>query len=439
MDDREKILREEIFAKVRELYGIRFPSTPFVPGRTPVPYAGRVFDDNELVSLVDASLDFWLTAGRYARRFEGEFAEFLDVKYALLANSGSSANLLAVSALTSPKLGERRLKPGDEVITVACGFPTTVNPILQNGLVPVFLDVQPGTYNVKADDIEAAMGERTRAVILAHTLGNPFDLDTVMDTARRHGLWVIEDNCDALGSRYRGRYTGTFGDIATFSFYPPHHMTMGEGGALTTNDITLNRIIESFRDWGRDCWCAPGCDDTCGKRFDWQLGELPRGYDHKYIYSHIGYNLKVTDMQAAIGVEQLKKVPGFIEARKRNWSALYAGLKDYAEYFILPEATEGSDPSWFGFVLTVRQGAPFSREEIVRHLEERKIATRTLFAGNLIRHPSLSGVEYRLHGELKNSDLIMNNTFWFGVYPGLTVEIVQYIVDSIGAFVDPQR
>ncbi len=410
------------------------PDEAFAPGQTYIRYAGRVFDAAEIKALVDSSLDFWLTTGRFARQFEEEFSRFLGVKHCLLTNSGSSANLLAVSALTSPKLGERRLKPGDEVITTACAFPTTVNPIVQNNLVPVFLDVDIGAYNVRADDIEKALSPKTRAIFLAHTLGNPFDLDRVMAVARRHDLWVIEDNCDALGSMYQGKYTGTFGHIATFSFYPPHHITMGEGGALVTGDSALKRLIESFRDWGRDCWCEPGRDDTCGKRFGWQLGTLPFGYDHKYIYSHIGYNLKISDMQAAVGTAQLAKLPDFIEARKRNWRTLYNGLKKCDAYFVLPRTTGGSEPSWFGFPITVKENAPFSRNEITGYLEGSKIATRLLFAGNIVHQPSFEGVKYRVSGELKNTDFIMNNTFWLGVYPGLTGEMLGYIIGKFEEF-----
>jgi CDP-6-deoxy-D-xylo-4-hexulose-3-dehydrase len=403
----------------------------FIQGKDHIPYAGRVYDDKEMISLVDASLDFWLTAGRYAKQFEAEFIKFLGVKHCILTNSGSSANLLAISALTSPKLGEKRLKPGNEVITVAAAFPTTVNPIIQNNLVPVFLDVDIGTYNILADKIEAALSEKTKAIFLAHTLGNPFDLDKILEIGEGHNLWLIEDNCDALGSKYNGKYTGTFGHIATFSFYPPHHITMGEGGALVTNDAQLKKLIESFRDWGRDCWCEPGHDNTCGKRFGWQLGTLPLGYDHKYIYSHIGYNLKVTDMQAAVGVAQLKKLPDFIKARKKNWRLFYEGLKKYEDYFILPKAANNSDPSWFGFLLTVKENAPFSRNEITNYLEENKIATRLLFSGNIIRHPSFENVKYRIYDNLKNTDTIMNNTFWIGVYPGLTEVMVDFILDKL--------
>lgn len=428
------ILKGEIFDKVKEYYDLVHKSKELIPGESYIPYAGRVFDEKELVNLVDASLDFWLTAGRFAKQFEKEFVQFLGVKHCLLTNSGSSANLLAISALTSPKLGERRLKPGDEVITTACAFPTTVNPIIQNNLIPVFVDVDIGTYNIQADKIEAALSEKTKAIFLAHTLGNPFDLDKVMKIAKKHNLWVIEDNCDALGTKYKGQYTGTFGHIATFSFYPPHHITMGEGGALVTNDTQLKRLIESFRDWGRDCWCEAGKDNTCGNRFQWQLGDLPEGYDHKYIYSHIGYNLKVTDMQAAVGVAQLKKLPDFIEARKRNWKTLYTGLKKYEDYFILPKATKNSEPSWFGFLLTVKEDAPFSKNDMVSYLEDNKIATRMLFAGNIIRHPSFENLEYRIYDNLNNTDFIMNNTFWIGVYQGITSNAFKYIIKKIKTF-----
>ena len=428
-------LRAEILSLVSEYYEQQFPTTPFVPGETPVPVSGRVFDQTDLRYLLDASLDFWLTSGRYAEQFEREFARFVGVRHALLCNSGSSANLLALSALTSPALGERRLAPGDEVVTVAAGFPTTVNPIIQNGLLPVFLDVELGTYNVDVAHLAEAIGPRTKAIMLAHTLGNPFALDDVLEVARRYNLWLIEDDCDALGSTYRGRHTGTFGDLATVSFYPAHHITMGEGGAVLTDRPALKKLVESFRDWGRDCWCAPGEANTCGKRFRWQLGELPFGYDHKYTYSHVGYNLKVTDMQAAVGVAQLKKLPAFIEKRKRNWRRLRDGLGSLEEFFILPEATPHSDPSWFGFLLTVRPEAPFTRNDLVRFLERRKIGTRLLFGGNLTRQPAYRHVQYRTVGALENSDLVMNHTFWVGVYPALTEEMLDYVIETIAAFV----
>ncbi|MFH1472018.1 MAG: lipopolysaccharide biosynthesis protein RfbH [Nanoarchaeota archaeon] len=427
-------IKKEIFEKVKEYYSLAHKKEDFVQGKTKINYAGRVFDEKEIISLVDSSLEFWLTAGRFAGQFEKEFAEFLGAKYCLLTNSGSSANLLAVSALTSPSLGERQLKPGDEVITAAAGFPTTVNPIVQNGLVPVFVDVDLGTYNIQHSKIEKAITEKTKAIIIAHTMGNPFNLKEVARIAKKHNLWLIEDNCDALGSKYDEKYTGTFGDIATFSFYPAHHITMGEGGALVTNNPKLKRLIESFRDWGRDCWCGPGCDNTCGKRFSQQLGTLPFGYDHKYTYSHIGYNLKVTDMQAAVGIEQLKKLPEFIDARKRNFKLLYSGLKKYEKYFIMPETEKEADPSWFGFLLTVREGAGFTKNDIVKYLEDNKIATRMLFAGNIIRQPSFKNVKYRVSGDLKNTDIIMNNTFWIGVYPGLTEIMIKYILSSFDKF-----
>ncbi|MDY6843538.1 MAG: lipopolysaccharide biosynthesis protein RfbH [Thermodesulfobacteriota bacterium] len=433
--DDEKQLREEIFEKIKKLFYLRKSKEKFICGESKIPYAGRVYDEKEMIALVDSACDFWLTTGRFANQFEKEFAEFLNAEYCLLTNSGSSANLLAISALTSPKLGDKCLKPGDEVITVACAFPTTVNPIIQNNLVPVFLDVNIGTYNIQANKIEAALSEKTRAIFLAHTLGNPFELHTIMEIAEKYNLWVIEDNCDALGSKYNGRYTGTYGHIATFSFYPAHHITMGEGGALITNSTHLKRIIESFRDWGRDCWCEPGCDDTCGKRFSWQLGTLPYGYDHKYIYSHIGYNLKLTDMQAAVGVTQLKKLPNFIEVREKNWELLYRGLKKYEDYFILPQATTNSEPSWFGFLLSIRENAPFSKKDIVTYLEEHKITTRSLFAGNVLKHPAYQGIEHRIHGKLVNTDYILNSTFWIGVYPGLNDVQINYIISIFSSFI----
>jgi len=394
----EKKIRREIFDKVKELYALRKNQEKFIPGETRVNYAGRIYDEKEMISLVDASLDFWLTSGRYAKQFEKEFAEFLGVKHCLLTNSGSSANLLAISALTSPKLGQRRLKPGDEVITTACGFPTTLNPIIQNNLVPVFVDVDLGTYNIQVDKIEEAITKKTKAIFIAHTLGNPVNLDKIMEVVKKYKLWFIEDNCDALGSKYKGKYTGTFGHISTCSFYPAHMITMGEGGAVLTDDPLLRRIILSFRDWGRDCWCEPGHDNTCGKRFGWQLGKLPFGYDHKYIYSHIGYNLKITDMQAAIGVEQFKKLPSFIKIRKNNFMLLFEKLRKYEKYFVLPRATDNSEPGWFGFPLLVKKEAPFTRDEIVKYLEKNKIATRMLFGGNLTKQPAYQDIKYRIFG-----------------------------------------
>jgi len=406
----------------------------FIPGKTGIPYAGRVYDEQELVNLVDAALDFWLTAGRYAERFENELADFLGTKYCLLTNSGSSANLLAVSALTSPLLKSRRLKPGDEVITIACGFPTTLNPILQNNLTPVFVDVELGTYNIRTKDLEKAITKQTKALFMAHTLGNPADIDSLGKIVKKYNLWWIEDNCDALGSKYRGKYTGSFGDISTSSFYPPHHITMGEGGAVLTSDPLLKRIILSFRDWGRDCWCEPGHDNTCKKRFNQKFGNLPLGYDHKYVYSHIGYNLKITDMQAAIGVAQLKKLPGFIKARKENFSALIEYFKPYDKYLILPEPTEKSEPSWFGFPVLVKDNAPFSRREIVNFLEQNLIATRTLFGGNLTKQPAYKNVKYRITGNLTNTDAVMNNLFWIGVYPGINRSMLSFINSTLKRF-----
>ena len=428
-------MKKEILEKVKKFYKAE-KKEKFIPGKTAINYAGRIYDEKELVNLVDASLDFWLTAGKYAQEFEKEFARFLGIKYCLLTNSGSSANLLAISALTSPKLGEKRLKPGDEVITVACGFPTTLNPIIQNNLKPVFIDIDLGTYNIQSEKIEKAISKKTKAIFIAHTLGNPFDLDKILKTVKKHNLWLIEDNCDALGSKYgsagssqaKWKYTGSFGHISTCSFYPAHHITMGEGGAVLTNDPELKKIIASFRDWGRDCWCEPGSDNTCKKRFSWKLGKLPFGYDHKYTYSHIGYNLKITDLQAAVGLAQLKKLPLFIKKRKENFALLYKFFKKYDKYFVLPETTKNSSPSWFGFPLLVKENAPFNRAEIVNYLEEKKIATRMLFGGNLTKQPAYKDVKYRTVDSLKNTDLVMNNLFWIGVYPGITKEKLNYMI-----------
>jgi CDP-6-deoxy-D-xylo-4-hexulose-3-dehydrase len=435
MNQRATQLRAEILQLVAEYYKEAFAPVPFQPGVTPVPVSGRVFDDAEIKHLVEAALDFWLTTGRFAAQFEREFARFFGLRHAMLVNSGSSANLLALSCLTSPKLGERALRPGDEVITVAAGFPTTVNPIFQNQLVPVFVDIHIPTYNIDADQLEAALSDRTRAIMLAHTLGNPFDVQRVVDFARRHQLWLIEDCCDAVGATYQGKKVGTFGDLATVSFYPAHHITMGEGGCVLTDNSKLKTLVESFRDWGRDCWCEPGKDNTCGKRFGWQLGELPEGYDHKYTYSHIGYNLKATDMQAAVGVAQLAKLPAFIEARRRNFQVLWQGLSDLAEFFILPQATPGSDPSWFGFPITVADDAPFTRNDLVQFLEQRKIGTRLLFGGNLIRQPAYSDKKYRVVDNLINTDKALHDTFWIGVYPGLTKQMLDFIISSIHDFI----
>ncbi len=431
----DKLLRQMAHTIIEKHYNVVHKKyEDFIPGETYIHYAGRVYNAEEMKALVDSALDFWITAGRFAKQFEEEFTKFLGVKHCILTNSGSSANLLAISALTSPKLGERRLKIGDEVITTACAFPTTVNPIIQNNLIPVFVDVDIGTYNIQAGKIEEALSKKTKAIFLAHTLGNPFNLDKVLEICEKYDLWLIEDNCDALGSKYKGQYTGTSGHIATFSFYPAHHITMGEGGALVTNDTQLKRLIDSFRDWGRDCWCEPGHDNTCGKRFNWHLGDLPSGYDHKYIYSHIGYNLKVTDMQAAIGVEQLKKITWFIERRKRNFQMLYDGLEKYEEYFILPKALSESEPSWFGFPISIKKDSRFKRDRIVNYLEENKIATRMLFGGNLIRQPAYNNIKYRKSDLLGNTDFVMNNHFWIGVYPGLKQTMIEYIIEKFHAF-----
>lgn len=426
----EARLRQEIRDRVRGLIRARLARGTFVPGETPVPCSGRVYDEEEVVAAVEASLDFWLTLGPYGEAFEHELAAKLGVRHVILANSGSSANLLAASALTSPKL-PRPLRPGDEVITVAAGFPTTVNPILQNNLVPVFVDVLPRTYLPDPNRVEQAVGSRTRAVMMAHTLGNPFDLDAVLDICRRHDLYLIEDNCDALGSTYKGRYTGTFGHLATLSFYPAHHITMGEGGAVMASDGRLKVIVESFRDWGRDCWCATGKANTCGKRFEWELGDLPKGYDHKYIYVHRGYNLKPTDIQAAIGLAQLRKLDAFVAARRENWRFLRESLAHLEEFFEFPEATPGSDPAWFGFFLLVREGAPFSRGEMVRALESQKIQTRMLFGGNLLRQPAYIGLPHRVVGDLSQSDRALRQGFWVGVFPGVSGEPVRYLAEVI--------
>ncbi|MBT6053590.1 MAG: lipopolysaccharide biosynthesis protein RfbH [Lentimicrobiaceae bacterium] len=438
MDSIEE-LRREILEKVETYFHLAFKTEEFIPGETKVNYGGRVFDQEELVRLVDSSLDFWLTTGRYAEKFEKAFAKYLGVKYCSLTNSGSSANLLAFMSLTSPLLGEKRVKRGDEVITVAAGFPTTVTPVIQYGAVPVFVDVTPDTYNIDVTQLEAALSDKTRAVMLAHTLGNPFDISAVKGFCDENNLWFIEDNCDALGSKYQGKYTGTFGDIGTSSFYPPHHITMGEGGAVYTNNPMLKKILLSMRDWGRDCWCDSGVDNTCGKRFSKQFGLLPFGYDHKYVYSTFGYNLKITDMQAAVGCAQLEKLTGFIEQRKKNYTYLLHGLKRFEYKMLLPYPTENSDPSWFGFPITVNENAGFTRDDIVKHLESSNIQTRMLFAGNLLKHPCFDemraqGNGYRVVGELKNTDRIMNNTFWVGVYPGMSEEKLAYIVDKIACF-----
>jgi CDP-6-deoxy-D-xylo-4-hexulose-3-dehydrase len=429
--------RAALLAQVRAYAAKKLAPAPFVAGQTPVPPSGKVLGPEELVNLVDASLDAWLTTGRFNDAFEQKLAAYLGVAHALTCNSGSSANLLALSALTSPLLGERALKPGDEVITAAAGFPTTVNPILQNNLVPVFVDSHIPTYNPLPEAIEAAISTKTRAIMIAHTLGNPFAAREIRAIADRHGLWLIEDCCDALGSTYQDKKVGTFGHLGTLSFYPAHHITMGEGGAVFTNDPLLKRIVESFRDWGRDCWCAPGCDNTCGKRFDWQLGSLPAGYDHKYTYSHLGYNLKITDMQAAIGLAQLDRIDDFVAARKRNFNELSGRLSDLAEFLILPEATPGSAPSWFGFPVTLHEDTPFDRVSLLRYLDQQKIGTRLLFAGNLTRQPYMAGRNYRIAGTLGNADRIMNNTFWLGIWPGLGDHELDHVAERLATFCNP--
>ena len=435
----EQEARQEILAMVGEYYhAFKEPKKAFEPGDR-INYAGRVYDEREMQALTEAALDFWLTTGRFADQFEKDFAEWIGVKYVHLVNSGSSANLIAFMALTAPELGERRIKPGDEVITVACGFPTTVTPILNYGAVPVFVDVTVPQYNIDVNALEAAVSERTKAVMIAHTLGNPFDLKAVKAFCDRHQLWLVEDNCDALGSRYtidgETRFTGTWGDIGASSFYPPHHMTMGEGGAVYTSNPLLHRMILSFRDWGRDCVCPSGRDNLCGHRFDGQFGQLPKGYDHKYVYSHFGYNLKVTDMQAAVGCEQLKKFPGFIERRKENWARLRAALAPAADRLILPEAAENSDPSWFGFLISVRPESGLDRNRVTRCIEDHNVQTRLLFSGNLIKHPCFDQIRgtdaYRVVGDLDATEFIMKNTFWVGVYPGMTDEKIDYMAKVI--------
>jgi len=434
MGEKEHI-RSQILDLVRQYHSVDCSSRrAFVPNVDKVQYAGRHYDDRELINLVDSSLDFWLTAGRYAEDFEAMLAEYLGVDTALLVNSGSSANLVAVSALTSPKLKDRRIKPGDEVITVAAAFPTTVNPILQNRAIPVFIDVELGTYVPTMEMIESAIGSRTKAVVIAHTMGVPFEVKEVRDLCRKKGLWLVEDNCDALGTRYDGGLTGSFGHFSTFSFYPAHHITMGEGGAVATDDVELARIAHSFRDWGRDCYCAGGENNTCGKRFNKRFGTLPPGYDHKFVYSHIGYNLKVTDMQAAVGVAQFRKLPEFISARKLNHAAIGMMLKKYEEYLALHVAPPMADPAWFGYVITVREGAPFSRGDLVNVLEGARIETRNLFCGNLLRHPAYKDMEHRVAGSLGNTDTIMNNTFFVGVYPGLTDGMIQHMLATFEKF-----
>ncbi len=431
--------REAILDLVARYARERHTPAPFDPARDPVRYAGRVFGEEELRALVDSALDFYLTASRFTEAFEAGFADYLGLGNALFVNSGSSANLAAVTALTSPRLGDRRLQPGDEVVTVAAGFPSTVSPIVQNRLVPVFVDVRLDDYNADPEALRAAVGPRTRAIVLAHTMGVPYDLDTVMDLVAAHDLWLVEDNCDALGSRYRGRLTGTFGHLATSSFYPAHHITTGEGGMVVTDDDALAALVRSIRDWGRDCYCAGGENNTCGKRFAQQFGTLPFGYDHKYVYSHLGYNLKATDMQAAIGTAQLARVDAFAAARRRNHARLREGLAPYADRLVLPAAPPNTDPSWFGFVVTVREGAGFTRGELTAYLESRRIETRSLFSGNLLRHPAFADIEHRVVGSLAVSDAITERTFFVGVYPGLDGARLDYVVDAFGRFMAGER
>ena len=438
MDNWEQASTEDLQTEILRLVGLytekAHQTSAFIPGQSAVPVSGRVFGAPEVRKLTEAALDFWLTTGPFNDQFEDKLKRYMRMQHLLTCNSGSSANLLAVSALTSHLLRGRQLQPGDEVITCATGFPTTVNPVLQNGLVPVFVDVDIPTYNIRADQIEAALSPKTKAIVVAHTLGNPFDLETVMDIAKRHHLYVIEDCCDALGATYGGQMVGTFGDIGSLSFYPAHHITMGEGGAVFTNNSTMKRILESFRDWGRDCYCAPGKDDTCKRRYDWQLGHLPQGYDHKYTYSHLGYNLKITDMQAAVGLAQIDRLDDFIAVRRRNFKLLHAALKPFEDHLILPEATPNSDPSWFGFPLTMRDDSMFKRDDLLRHLNRHKIGTRLLFGGNLIRQPYMIGRTFRTVGDLAVSDRVMRDTFWIGVYPGITPEMIEYMASIFRQF-----
>lgn len=430
-----KVIRQEIIQKTIEYYKSKFVETEFIPGKSKINYAGRVFNQEELINSVEASLDFWLTEGRYSESFCEKISEFLGIEHVLLTNSGSSANLLAFSALTSEKLGEKRLKAGDEVISVAAGFPATVTPIIQYGLIPVFVDVKISTYNIDTDILRSAITPKTRCIFIAHTLGNPFDIDAVLQVAKEYDLWVIEDNCDAFGSSYKGKKTGTFGHISTISFYPAHHITTGEGGAICTNDLQLANIVRAFRDWGRDCYCAGGENNTCGKRFSQQFGDLPMGFDHKYVYSEIGYNLKMTDIQASIGSAQMEKLPEFCNRRKENFKEWYRIFSKYPDYFILPEATDGADPAWFAFIVTLKNGIHFTRDEITQHLNANLIETRNLFAGNITKQPGFLNKEWRAEGLLTNTDYIMNNTFFLGTYPGLTKDMLDYAEEIIELFI----
>ncbi len=435
LSEKAEQLKAQILALTAEYHAEAFPARPFVPGQSGVSVSGKVIGPEDLQAVVESGLDAWFTTGRWAKDFERKLARFFGLRSASLVNSGSSANLVALTALTSPKLGERQLRPGDEVITVAAGFPTTVNPIIQNRLVPVFLDVTLPTYEIDCSLLEQAWSPKTKAVMIAHTLGNVFNLDAITAFCKQHNLWLVEDCCDALGSTYKGQKVGTFGDIATVSFYPAHHITMGEGGAVLTDKPALQVLIDSFRDWGRDCWCEPGVDNTCGKRFDWQLGTLPCGYDHKYTYSHIGYNLKATDMQAALGVSQIAKLPGFIARRKENFAYLRKALEPLEDVLVLPVAGEHADPSWFGFPIAVKEDAPFTRDQLTRHFDIKKVGTRLMFAGNLLRQPAYQEIEHRVVGSMKNTDYVMNQVFWLGVFPGLSSEMLDYIAETAKEFV----
>jgi len=430
-----KQLRKDIIEKTIEYHSARFTKTDFIPGKSRVNYAGRVFDQNEIVNAVEASLDFWLTEGRYSEEFSEKISEFLEVEHVLLTNSGSSANLLAFSALTSEKLGDKRLKPGDEIISVAAGFPATVTPIIQYGLIPVFVDVNIPTYNIEIEMMRESITPKTKCIFLAHTLGNPFNIDAVMQLAEEHNLWVIEDNCDAFGSEYKGEKTGSFAHLSTISFYPAHHITTGEGGAICTNDSQLAQLVRAYRDWGRDCYCAGGENNTCGKRFSQQFGNLPFGFDHKYVYSEIGYNLKMTDIQAAIGAAQIDKLPLFCERRKVNFHEWKRIFTKYPDYFILPEATENADPAWFAFIVTLKENAPFKRDDLTGFLNAKLIETRNLFAGNITKQPGFMGKNWRIADHLNNTDYIMNNTFFLGTYPGLTKEMFEYVEEVINEFI----
>ena len=427
-------IRLHIFKLVQQYVKLAYKPEVFLPGISVIPPSGKLLGAEEIINMVDASLDGWLTAGRFNAEFEKKLAKFIGVRAAITVNSGSSANLIAFHTLTSPSLGNRAIQKGDEVISVAAGFPTTVNPIIQYGAIPVFVDIDPRTHNIDASKIEAAIGPKTKAIMLAHSLGNPFDLDVVTALCKKYNLWLIEDCCDALGTTYRGKMVGTFGDIGTLSFYPAHHITMGEGGAVFTNNLKLKKIALSFRDWGRDCYCEPGKDNTCGQRFSQQLGDLPYGYDHKYTYSHLGYNLKITDMQAACGLAQLEKAPQFINARKKNFSFLKKRLESCKEFISLPQATEHSEPSWFGFPITLKKNCPVSRIDLIRYLDQNKIGTRLLFAGNLTRQPYMNGINYRINGDLTNTDNVMNNTFWIGIHPALTLEMLEYTSQKIEVY-----